>query len=113
MKTSTAGHRAPRGRRGRPPRGAARATRETILAAATREFATRGYAGAGVDRIARQAGVNKAMIYYHFASKAGLYAAILRGLFEPAGQQGRAIAGADRPPEEKLDALLAAIVGRV
>jgi len=102
-----------RGRPGRP-RGRARgATRDTILAAATREFAARGYAGAGVDRIAKRAGVNKAMIYYHFASKAGLYTAILRNLFEPAGQQARAIVAGDRPPEEKLDALVAAIAARV
>ena len=105
--------RAPATRPGRPRGRAAGATRDTIVVAAAREFAARGYAGAGVDRIARQAGVNKAMIYYHFASKAGLYAAILRGLFEPAGEQARAIVAADRPPEEKLDALAAAIASRV
>jgi len=104
-------HRA--GRIGRPPGRAPGLTRDTILAAATREFAARGYAGAGVDRIAREAGVNKAMIYYHFRSKAGLYHAILRNLFEPAGEQARAIVAGDSPPEEKLDALVAMITGRV
>ena len=105
---------APRTRRtGRPAGRAPGLTRQTILAAATREFAARGYAGAGVDRLARGAAVNKAMIYYHFGSKAGLYRAILRGLFEPAGDQARAIVASDRLPEEKLDALVAAIAGRV
>ncbi len=48
-------------------------TRERILRTATDEFASRGLAGARVDRIARDAGVNKAMIYYHFSSKEELY----------------------------------------
>ena len=50
-----------------------------------REFAARGYAGANVDRIARAARLNKAMIYYHFKSKAALYREILRDMFGAAG----------------------------
>jgi len=34
-----------------------------------------------VDEIARQARANKAMIYYHFGSKHGLYKAVLASLF--------------------------------
>ena len=48
-------------------------TRQKILAAAREEFAQHGRAGARVDRIARRAGVNKAMLYYHFQSKENLY----------------------------------------
>ena len=51
-------------------------------AAAAAEFAARGFAGANVDRIARAARVNKAMIYYHFKSKAALYREILRDMFD-------------------------------
>jgi len=47
------------------------------LAAALNEFAELGFAGARVDRIAGRAGVNKAMIYYHFTSKEGLHGAVL------------------------------------
>ncbi|MEO6213297.1 MAG: TetR/AcrR family transcriptional regulator [Vicinamibacterales bacterium] len=57
-------------------------TRERVFAAAATEFAARGFAGANVDRIARSAGVNKAMIYYHFKSKAALYREILRDMFD-------------------------------
>jgi len=102
-----------RRRGGRPAGRAPGLTRQTILAAATREFAARGYAAAGVDRIAREAAVNKAMIYYHFGSKAGLYRAILRGLFEPAGDEARAIVASGRLPAEKLDALVAMMTGRL
>ena len=59
----------------------ARVSPDQILAAAAREFADRGYAGAGVDRIARRARVNKAMLYYHFKSKRALYRRVLRQTF--------------------------------
>ena len=49
-----------------------------LAAAAALEFAARGFAGARVDRIARRARVNKAMLYYHFGSKQRLYRALLR-----------------------------------
>ena len=52
-------------------------TRSRVLGAAAEEFAANGLAGARVDRIARLAGVNKAMIYYHFASKENLYQTII------------------------------------
>jgi TetR/AcrR family transcriptional regulator len=48
-----------------------------ILEAATTEFAQYGLAGARIDRIAESAGINKAMIYYHFHSKENLYQAII------------------------------------
>lgn len=46
-----------------------------ILDAARTEFAEFGYAGARIARIARQAAVNKQLLYYYFGSKAGLYEA--------------------------------------
>lgn len=53
-------------------------TKTRILEAARTEFADYGLAGARVDRIAQQAGVNKAMIYYHFNSKEELHTAVIR-----------------------------------
>lgn len=44
-------------------------TRQHILDTAERIFAEDGYDAARVDRIAREAGVNKALIYYYFRSK--------------------------------------------
>ncbi|HXT27923.1 MAG TPA: helix-turn-helix domain-containing protein, partial [Vicinamibacterales bacterium] len=61
----------------RPKASAAAASRDRVFAAAAAEFAARGYAGANVDRIARAARLNKAMIYYHFKSKGDLYREIL------------------------------------
>lgn len=48
-------------------------TREKIIQAALHEFSVHGLAGARVDRIAEEAGVNKAMIYYHFKNKEALF----------------------------------------
>ena len=53
-------------------------TKARILEAARIEFAAHGLAGARVDRIAGKAGVNKAMIYYHFVSKVELHTAVIR-----------------------------------
>ena len=81
----------------------ARVSPNVILAAAALEFAERGFAGARVDRIARRARVNKAMLYYHFKSKQTLYRTLLRQMFTLAAARLQAIAALDRPPAEKVD----------
>ncbi len=58
------------------PRNSAE-TRAAILEAAGRIFAEAGLAGARIDAIAAAAGINKAMLYYYFKSKDGLYRAVL------------------------------------
>jgi TetR/AcrR family transcriptional regulator len=50
-------------------------TRKAILRAAIREFSAQGLAGARTDAIAESAKVNKALLYYYFKSKTGLYSA--------------------------------------
>ncbi len=55
----------------------AHATRPRILDAASSVFAEEGFAGARVDEIARRAGVNKALLYYHVGNKQALYSAVL------------------------------------
>ena len=57
-------------------------TKANILAAAAREFAGKGFAGARVDAIAVASDANKRMIYYYFASKDGLYTAVLERAYE-------------------------------
>lgn len=82
------------------------ATREALMAAATELFASLGYDGATVHAIAARAGVNTAMINYHFAGKHGLYTEILRRDF---GWALTRLAELEREPR-RADAKLARFV---
>ncbi|MCU0821915.1 MAG: TetR/AcrR family transcriptional regulator [Spirochaetes bacterium] len=48
-----------------------------ILEAAKKEFAEKGLDGARMESIARRAGVNKALLHYHYANKENLYKEVL------------------------------------
>lgn len=52
-------------------------TKAALLSAGRQVFAEMGFDGARVDHIAKQAGVNKALINYHFGGKAELFKAII------------------------------------
>jgi TetR/AcrR family transcriptional regulator len=85
------------------------ASRQRLIKAAAVEFAARGFAGANVDRIAKAARVNKAMIYYHFTSKAALYREILRDMFEAVAVRVTEAAQASSDPDAKVRAFVEAI----
>ena len=53
-------------------------TKQKILTAAENEFSKNGFAAARVDNIAKEACVNKQMIYAHFDNKENLYATVLK-----------------------------------
>src|SRR5215468_6891217 len=91
------------------PKAADSASRARIVAAAAREFAARGYAGANMDRVARAARLTKAMIYYHFPSKTALYREILNDMFGAVRTQVTAVAASDATPAEKIRRYVAAI----
>jgi AcrR family transcriptional regulator len=84
-------------------------SRDRIFAAAAAEFAAKGFAGANMDRIARAARLNKAMIYYHFAGKTALYRAILADMFDAVRAAVADVAASGRPPEDKIRDYVAAI----
>ena len=92
---------APPLRRGGPRPGAdPSATRTAVFAAAADAFSRRGFDGVAVDDIARAAGVNKAMIYYHFDDKLALYRDIVCDMLRAAGATVTAIADAGRPRDK-------------
>lgn len=67
---------APAPRRGRPPKvkGAATGdTRETILDAAEDLFSKHGFYGVTIREVAREAGVDTALVHYYFGAKRGLF----------------------------------------
>jgi len=62
-------------------------TRQSIIKAAVRLFAEKGYAGTSVRDIVGKAGVNQAAINYHFKGKDGLYLELLMMAFEKLSEQ--------------------------
>jgi TetR/AcrR family transcriptional regulator len=87
-----------------PKRKHAGTSQARIYEAALLEFAEFGLAGARVDRIAGRAGINKAMIYYHFGSKQELYDTVVKNIAEDASAR---IGGAMKRAAKLEDALLA------
>jgi AcrR family transcriptional regulator len=83
-----------------------------VFAAAATAFARRGFDGIGVDHIAKDAGVNKAMIYYHFADKLTLYRDIVCDMLQDVGDAVAAIADGPQSPVDKLDAFIDALAAR-
>jgi len=88
------------------------ATREALVAAGTELFAERGYDGVPVAAIADKAGVNKAMINYHFGGKRKLYIAIVNATFSEIVASVERLAAATRPAPDVLRELVA-LVGEV
>jgi TetR/AcrR family transcriptional regulator len=87
----------------------AAATREALLAAGTELFAERGYDGVPVAAIAHKAGVNKAMISYHFGGKRHLYLAIVSATFKEIVAGVEKLAASTKPAPEALRELIAMV----
>jgi len=88
--------------------------RALILDAALRAFAAHGYDGAAMDEIAEAAGISKAVVYDHVASKRELYTQLLHTI---SSDLERLVEDALRAPggggEERVRAAVDAIYGYV
>jgi TetR/AcrR family transcriptional regulator len=89
-------------------RGQPEESRAAILRAAAHEFADHGIAGARTDAIAREARVNKALIYYYFKDKETLYGAVLEDAFSGLKLAVFRVLDSDLAPREKLLAYVGA-----
>jgi TetR/AcrR family transcriptional regulator len=89
-------------------RGQPEESRAAILLAAAGEFAAHGIAGARTDAIAREAGVNKALLYYYFKDKETLYGAVLDHVFSGLKETVFRVLDSDLPPREKMMAYVGA-----
>jgi TetR/AcrR family transcriptional regulator len=83
-------------------RGQPEESRAAILQAAAYEFAEHGIAGARTDSIAREARVNKALLYYYFKDKETLYSAVLDEAFSGLKKSVFDVLDSDLPPREKI-----------
>ena len=91
--------------RGRP--GGTADRKGLIVAAATRLFAEHGFDAVSLRQVAREAGVDPALVHHYFAGKDALFAASVELPADPddvlAGLEGK-------PLEERATALLTALV---
>lgn len=83
-------------------RGQPEESRAAILAAAAGEFAEHGIAGARTDSIAREAHVNKALLYYYFKDKETLYGAVLDDAFAGLKNAVFQVLDSNLPPRDKI-----------
>lgn len=68
-------------------------THAEILAAAGRRFSATGYKGTSLQDIAREVGVSKATVLYHFASKEALLGELMAPAIETLGELDAQLAG--------------------
>ena len=102
-------------RAGRKPRAAGgggrwntAATRQALLEAAAPLFSERGFDGVPIEDVAASAGVNKALISYHFGGKRGLYAAVLESGFAAIVERLQEVEARATDARHELGGLLAA-----
>src|SRR5678816_3024118 len=84
--------------------------RQSILRVAREEFAARGFAATRVETLARKARVNKALLYYYFGSKLGLYKHIIHDGVDRFAARMREVAEGPATAEEKVARWVDAIV---
>ena len=86
------------------------ASRERIVSAAVRLFASQGYAGTGLRELARSADVNLAMVNYFYGSKKGLLKEILDDFLSGYLSVARETLQGDDAPQVKLANFISAAV---
>jgi AcrR family transcriptional regulator len=85
---------------GRPADGGDRRT--AILSAAREQFAATGYAAASVRGIARQAGVDPALVHHYFGTKEQVFVAAMQLPFQPGEMLPQVLAGDPEGLGERL-----------
>jgi AcrR family transcriptional regulator len=82
------------------------ATRQALLQAGAELFSERGFDGVPIEEVADRAGVNKALISYHFRGKRGLYVAILESTFASLAERLKAVEAGSSSARDTLRAFL-------
>jgi AcrR family transcriptional regulator len=77
-----------------------------LLTVAAAEFAALGFAGARLEEIAKEAGITRAMIYYYFGGREGLYVAVLEDAYRAIWQAEHAVDTTGQSAEDALRKLV-------
>lgn len=83
-----------------------RARRAQLVAAAIEVLATEGFAGASLTRIAREAGLTKGALLYHFGSRDALMQAVIVDSYTAAGESIAPVVEATGDHRERLAAYI-------
>jgi TetR/AcrR family transcriptional regulator len=87
-------------------------TAERILQTAHQLFMERGYVGVSINDVVQAAGITKPTLYYHFADKEALYAAVAEHALQLMGQELRAeVSNTDGTFVQRLTRLIEIIQG--
>jgi AcrR family transcriptional regulator len=95
----------------RKPRLSAEQRREQILDVTKRIVGEHGFHAVSIDRVAREAGISRPIVYQHFSDLAGLLNALVDRETERALRQLDAVVPADLDGGDRLERLLAALRG--
>lgn len=85
-------------------------SRSKLIDAALPLFAVKGYAAVSIRELAEAAGVNVALINYHFGGKEGLYAAVIESQFSRLDELLKPVATMSSEPSERIRAYVKNIV---
>lgn len=77
-------------------------TKKRILDVATEEFATLGYSGLSMNKLAEKLKINKAMIYYYFKDKRNLYDEVISSIIELNEEEKKEILNSSLEAKEKF-----------
>ena len=77
-------------------------TKKRILDVATEEFATLGYSGLSMNKLAEKLKINKAMIYYCFKDKRNLYDEVISSIIELNEEEKKEILNSSLEAKEKF-----------
>ena len=86
-------------------------TRKMLLDAALNVFSHKGYAQSSLEEVAREAGVTRGAIYWHFSNKFEMFYAVLQELYKKAGARVQKIIDSDQRPLSKLHQLMIELIG--
>ena len=89
-------------------RGDPERTRKLILEAALLEFSEKGLGGSRIDVIARNAGVNKQALYYHFGNKDDLFRVTLEYGYGKIREFERSLVSFSPDPKENMAGVIVA-----
>ena len=76
--------------------------KKRILDVATEEFATLGYSGLSMNKLAEKLKINKAMIYYCFKDKRNLYDEVISSIIELNEEEKKEILNSSLEAKEKF-----------